>query len=78
MKIRFQADNDLDQRIVVATRRLDLAIEFQNATALELHGIDDARVLLLSAQQAECWSRTTGEHYLSISKDSLRVNDPQV
>lgn len=51
MKIRFQADNDLDQRIVVATKRLDPTIEFQTATALELHGIDDSRVLLLAAQQ---------------------------
>jgi hypothetical protein len=45
MKIRFQADNDLDQRIVVATRRLDPGIEFQTASKLELHGIDDSRVL---------------------------------
>ncbi|HEX3227672.1 MAG TPA: DUF5615 family PIN-like protein [Pyrinomonadaceae bacterium] len=51
MKIRFQADNDLDQRIVVATRRLDPGIEFQIANKLELHGIDDSRVLQLAAQQ---------------------------
>lgn len=51
MKIRFQADNDLDQRIVVATRRLDPAIEVQAATNLKLHGIDDLQVLLLAAQQ---------------------------
>jgi hypothetical protein len=38
MKIRFQADNDLDQRIVVATRRLDPTIDFQKADALKLHG----------------------------------------
>jgi predicted nuclease of predicted toxin-antitoxin system len=51
MKIRFQADNDLDQRIVVATRRLDPGIEFQTASKLGLHGIDDSRVLQLAAQQ---------------------------
>ena len=45
MKLRFQADNDLDQRIVVATRRLDPAIDFQTAQALKLHGVPDTLVL---------------------------------
>ena len=51
MKIRYQADNDLDQRIVVATRRLDPAIDFQTATALGLHGVTDSDVLSLAAEQ---------------------------
>ena len=45
MKIRFQADNDLDQRIVVATKRLDPTINFQTAHALMLHGVPDTLVL---------------------------------
>jgi len=45
MKIRFQADNDLDQRIVVATKRLDPTIDFQTAHALKLHGVPDTLVL---------------------------------
>jgi len=72
MKVRFQADNDLDQRIVVATRRLDPAIEFQTATALELHGIDDSRVLLLAAQQGSVLvshdRRTLPGHFESFIK----------
>jgi hypothetical protein len=51
MMLRFQADNDLDQRIVVATRRLDPTIDFQTAPALGLHGRADAEVLALAAQQ---------------------------
>ena len=51
MRIRFQADNDLDQRIVVAIRRLDPAIDFQTASALGLHEVPDPRVLALAAQQ---------------------------
>jgi len=52
MKIRFQADNDLDQRIVVGTRRLDPAIDFQSAPALGLHlGVPDEQVLALAAHQ---------------------------
>ena len=51
MMLRFQADNDLDQRIVLATRRLDLAIDFQTAPELGLHGRADPEVLALAAQQ---------------------------
>lgn len=50
MKIRFQADNDLDQRIVVATKRLDPTIDFQTAHALKLHGVPDTLVLKRTAQ----------------------------
>jgi hypothetical protein len=60
MKIRFQADNDLDQRIVVATRRLDPKIDYQTAHALKLHGVPDTLVLQRTADAAEFWFRTTG------------------
>lgn len=50
MKPRFQADNDLDQRIVTATRRLDPLIDFQTAPALGLHEVDDPEVLALAAR----------------------------
>jgi hypothetical protein len=49
MKLRFQADNDLDQRIVVATRRLDPAIDFRTAASLGLHHVPDPEVLALAA-----------------------------
>ncbi|HEY0350383.1 MAG TPA: DUF5615 family PIN-like protein [Pyrinomonadaceae bacterium] len=52
MKLRFQADNDLDQRIVVATRRLDPTIDFQIAQALKLHGVPDTLVLKRAAEAA--------------------------
>jgi hypothetical protein len=52
MKIRFQADNDLDQRIVVATKRLDPTIDFQTAHAMKLHGVPDTLVLKRTADAA--------------------------
>jgi hypothetical protein len=55
MKLRFQADNDLDQRIVTATRRLGPAIDFQTALALNLHGLSDPVVLALAAEQLGSW-----------------------
>lgn len=48
---RFQADNDLDQRIVVAARRLDPAVDFQTASALGLHHLSDPEVLALAARE---------------------------
>ena len=49
MKISFQADNDLDQRIVAALLRIEPAINFQSAIELNLHGLDDSAVLALAA-----------------------------
>lgn len=51
MNLRFQADNDLDQRIVTATKRLDSAIDFQTAPALGLHNVGDLDVLVLAARE---------------------------
>jgi hypothetical protein len=46
MRIRFQADNDLDGRIIAVTRRLEPSIDFQTAPALGLHlAVPDALVL---------------------------------
>ncbi len=68
MKIRFQADNDLDQRIVVATRRLDPAIDFRTAIASGLHGVPDPGVLALASQQ----SRTLVSHDRRTLPDAFR------
>ena|ERR1051325_9708927 len=52
MKIRFQADNDLDGRIIAALRRLEPSIDFQTAPALSLHlAVPDEQVLTLAAEQ---------------------------
>lgn len=67
MKLRLQADNDLDQRIVVATRRLDPAIDFQTATARGLHHIPDPEVLILAAGEGRVLvshdRRTLPDHF---------------
>jgi hypothetical protein len=51
MKIRFQADADLNQIIVKATLRLEPSIDFQTAPAAGLAGLSDLDVLKLAAQQ---------------------------
>jgi hypothetical protein len=51
MKVRFQADNDLDERIITATKRLEPAIDFQRAPEIGLHlGVSDDQVLALAAK----------------------------
>ena len=50
MKIAFQADNDLDQRVVAAgLLRIEPSINFQTSVEANLHGLDDAAVLALAA-----------------------------
>ncbi len=51
MKVRFQADADLNQIIVKATLRLEPAIDFQTAQAAGLAGLEDPDVLSLAAEQ---------------------------
>jgi predicted nuclease of predicted toxin-antitoxin system len=67
MIIRLQADNDFDQRIVTATRLLELALDFQTALAAGLHGRTDPEVLALAAQQGRILvthdRRTMPQHF---------------
>lgn len=51
MKVRFQADADLNQVIVKATLRLEPSIDFQTASAAYLAGLEDSAVLGVAAQQ---------------------------
>ncbi len=51
MKLRFQADNDLDQRIVEAVLRLMPECDFKTAPEAGIHtGTPDPEVLLATAQ----------------------------
>lgn len=49
--IRFQADADLNQGILLATIRRLPALDFQSATEAGLAGLTDPQVLALSAGQ---------------------------
>ena len=52
MKITFQADNDLDEDILRAVKRLQPGMDFQRAPELGLHtGIPDPEVLRLCAAE---------------------------
>jgi hypothetical protein len=51
MKLQFQADNDLDQRIVTAVKRLEPSIDFKTAPAIGLHRVANPDVLSLTVQE---------------------------
>jgi len=51
MKVRFQADNDFNQNIVKALRRLEPSIDFQTAHAANLRGVPDPEVLAYAAKE---------------------------
>ncbi|MDQ3010534.1 MAG: DUF5615 family PIN-like protein [Acidobacteriota bacterium] len=51
MKIRFQADNDLNRVIVQAVLRLEPMIDFQTAQQARLDGVPDVVVLAQAAME---------------------------
>ncbi|MDP2935848.1 MAG: DUF5615 family PIN-like protein [Dehalococcoidia bacterium] len=51
MKIRFQADADLNQTILLATVRREPAVEFQTAEAAGLAHRQDKEVLAIAARE---------------------------
>jgi uncharacterized protein DUF5615 len=50
MKIRFQADADLNEDIVLSLTRLEPGVDFQTATEAGLRGLGDPEVLSHAAQ----------------------------
>jgi hypothetical protein len=51
MKIRYQADNDLNRAIVEAVWRFEPLIDFQSAQAAKLDGVPDGEVLARAAAE---------------------------
>ena len=51
MKIRFQADADLNQIILLATVRRESSIDFQTAEAAGLTYLQDRDVLVMAARE---------------------------
>jgi hypothetical protein len=51
MKIKFQADEDLNENIVNAVIRIEPKIDFQTAIKANLKGFTDQQVLELAANQ---------------------------
>lgn len=51
MRVRFQADADLNQIILLATVRHEPTIDFQTALAAGLGGLSDEEVLAMAARE---------------------------
>jgi predicted nuclease of predicted toxin-antitoxin system len=50
MKVRYQADADLNQKIVAAVLRLEPTIDFHTSHAASLEGVEDREVLRIAAR----------------------------
>jgi len=51
MKIRFQADADLNHILLLATIRREPVVDFQSAVAAGLKSLNDEKVLLAAAME---------------------------
>lgn len=68
MKIRFQADADLNEDIVSGVRRREPLIDFQTATEVGLQGLADPLVLAYAAREGRILvshDRKTMPHYFA-------------
>ena len=69
MKVRYQADADLNQTIVLATMRLEPAIDFRTAEEAGLEGVEDPEVLVRAAASGRILvthdRRTMPRHFAS-------------
>jgi hypothetical protein len=79
MKIRFQADADLNQAIVTGVLRREPEINFQTANIANLSGINDPDVLFLASREGRVLvshdQRTMPHHFAEfiISQQSTGV-----
>ncbi|RMH84655.1 MAG: hypothetical protein D6681_16430 [Calditrichaeota bacterium] len=79
MKVRFQADADLNQIIVKATLRREPRIDFQTAQAAGLSGLKDEDVLAIAARERRILvthdRRTIPHHFANfiLSQESPEV-----
>jgi len=78
MKVRYQADNDLNQIIVKATIRLEPTIDFKTSHAAGLPGLDDLSVLARAAADGRILVshdlKTMPDHFATFNPLSARVS----
>jgi len=71
VKIRFQADADLNEDIVAGVRRREPGIDFQTAEEAGLRGLVDERVLELAAADGRTLVTHAAERCLVSLRPSL-------
>jgi hypothetical protein len=73
MKVRYQADADLNQVILLAAVRREPAMDFQTASAAGLAGLRDPQVLAIAAREGRILvthdHRTMPMHFASFVAD---------
>lgn len=72
MRVRYQADPDLDGRILRGLRRVPIDIDFRTASDAGLEGLDDSEVLRTASESARILLARIGGQCLVISLASQR------
>ena len=72
MRVRFQADADLNRHIIAAVKRREPLVDFQTAPEAGLMGLDDPTVLALASSEGRLLVRTIGRPCRITSQRSLR------
>jgi hypothetical protein len=70
MRVRFQADADLNEDILAATLRREPRVDFRSAGAAGLHGLSDPEVLAHAAADGRVVvdSRTMPGHFATFTE----------
>lgn len=89
MRVRFQADADLNHIIIKATLRYEPSIDFQTAHVANLAGVEDPEVLAVAAQAGRTLvthdRKTMPKHFAEFightssrraDRDSAKAADP--
>jgi hypothetical protein len=75
MRIRFQADADLNQIILLATTRRQPTLDFQTAIAADLAGVTDPEVLARTAKDGRVLvthdQKTMPRHFAKFTTEEI-------
>ena len=78
MRVRFQADADLNRHIIAAVKRREPLVEFQTAPEAGLMGLDDPTVLALASGEGRLLvshDRQTMPHHFAALMRGKQVPD---
>jgi hypothetical protein len=79
MRVRFQADADLNRHIIAAVKRREPLVDFQTAPEAGLMGLDDQTVLALASKRGTpSGFARSADHAASLRSVHCATNKPRI
>lgn len=79
MRVRFQADADLNRHIIAAVKRREPLVDFQTTPEAGLMGLDDPTVLALASSEGRLLvSHRSADHAASLRSVHCAANKPRI